>query len=281
MAWLIARLPLPAVIALGRGIGALGYRLARRRRHIAEVNLSLCLPELDTSDRRQLLRRTFTHLGVGLAETLMVWLHPGRSVAARFSVSGAEHLAAAEALGRGVVLISAHFTSMDIAAQPLAASGHVDLIYRENKDPVLEWLQVRGRRHYFDAVIERADTRRILRRLQSGRTLWYAADQDYGRKHSLFAPFFGIPAATITATARLARANGSPVLFMSQHRDLPNLRWHLQFSPVLEGFPSGDELADATRINTLVEAAVREYPEQYLWVHRRFKTRPEGERAVY
>jgi KDO2-lipid IV(A) lauroyltransferase len=117
--------------------------------------------------------------------------------------------------------------------------------------------------------------------LRSGHIVWYAADQDYGARHSVFAPFFGVPAATITATARLAAFNRSPVVFMSNYRHPENLRWSIHFSPVLENYPSGDELQDATRINQIIEDAIRAHPQQYLWMHRRFKTRPPGAASLY
>lgn len=280
-AWAAARLPLPWLMALGRSVGAGAYHLARGRRRITEVNLALCFPELTGAERQDLARAAFVHAGASLAEMILVWLNPGRPVEHRFTIAGVEHLERAQAAGRGVILLGGHFSCMDIASRPLTRIVDLDLMYRENKNPVWEWLQVRGRRHYFDGVIERDDTRQVLRRLKRGRTLWYAPDQDYGRKHSVFAPFFGVPAATITATARLARFNGSPVVLMTQYRDLSSLAWELRFHPALEDFPSGDDLADAARINRVIEEAVRARPEQYLWAHRRFKTRPAGEPRPY
>jgi len=155
------------------------------------------------------------------------------------------------------------------------------VMYRFNKNPAWEWLQVNGRRRYFDGVIERHDTRQTLKRLKQGRAIWYAADQDYGRKHSVFAPFFGTEAATIVATSRFARLNNSPVLFMRQSRNEQRMRWEIHFSPILEDFPSGDDLADAQRLNSLLEEQIRLQPEQYLWLHKRFKTRPEGTQPFY
>ncbi len=281
LAWLLARLPLGLLIATGKGIGIAGFHLARHRRRVTETNLALCFPERSAAERRRLARASFVHTGVSLAEMILVWLNPRHGISHRFTVHGLEHLTRAQARGRGVVLLAGHFSCIDVASAPVSERTEVDVMYRENKNPVWEWLQVRGRRHYFRGVIERDDTRQTLRRLKAGRTVWYAADQDYGRKHSVFAPFFGVPAATITATARLARFNGSPVVFMSQFRDLETLTWEIRFHPPLEHYPSGDEVADATRINRLIEAAVRERPEQYLWAHRRFKTRPPGEASPY
>jgi Kdo2-lipid IVA lauroyltransferase/acyltransferase len=276
VAWLLARLPLPWLLGLGRAFGLTAYRLARRRRHIARVNVALCFPERSDAEREALVRQSFMHTGVSLAEMILVWLNPGHPVAGRFRVHGAEHLAEAQARGHGVLLVAGHFSCLDIVSQPISERFSLDVMYRENKNPVWEWLQVQGRRRYFDAVIEREDTRQALRSLKQGHTLWYAADQDYGRKHSVFAPFFGVPAASITATARLARFNDSPVVLMTQFRDLDAGTWELNFHPAIDDFPSGNDLADATRINGLIEQAIRRHPEQYLWVHRRFKTRPPG-----
>lgn len=279
--WLAARLPLPVLVGLGKWFGRLAYPLARSRRHITHVNLALCFPQQTPEARDRLARLIFVHAGVSLFEMMVAWLNPAKPLRQRFTLSGFEHLEAAVAEGRGVVLVGAHFSCIDIISQALSEAADIDVMYRPNKDPVWEWLQVRGRGHYFDGVIARDDTRQTLRRLKAGRVVWYAADQDYGRKHSVFAPFFGIPAATITATARLARFNQSPVLFMRQHRDLENLTWEIAISPALDGFPSGDDIADASHINGIIEQAVRLHPEQYLWMHRRFKTRPPGEPQLY
>lgn len=280
-AWLAARLPLGLLLAAGQGIGLAGYRLARRRRHITEVNLALCFPELSAAERGRLTREAFRHAGVSLAEMVMVWLNPGRSPTPHFTLHGVEHLERARAQGRGVILLAGHFACIDIASRPVSELTPMDVVYRENKNPVWEWLQVHGRRHYFEEVIERDDTRSLLRALKRGHVIWYAADQDYGPKHSVFAPFFGVQAATITATARLARFNGSPVVLISQHRNLDDRTWQVRFHPPLEDFPSGDDVADATRLNRLLEDVIRTEPAQYLWAHRRFKTRPPGEARPY
>lgn len=281
LGWLLARLPLSWLMRFGQALGAAAYRVARRRRHITEVNLGLCFPTLDARERRQLARQSFVHTGVTLAELTLAWLNPRRPLDHRFTVVGLEHLIDAQAQRRGVILLGGHFSCMDIVSQALAKRVTIDVMYRENKNPVWQWLQLRGRRQYFAAVIERDDTRTTLRRIKAGHTVWYAPDQDYGRKHSVFAPFFGVPTASITATARLARLNDSPVVFMSQHRDLDTLTWEICFHAPLADFPSGDDVQDATRVNRVLEAAILKHPEQYLWAHRRFKTRPPGEPSPY
>ncbi len=279
--WVIARLPMPWIFALGRVIGYLALHIARSRRHITEVNIARCFPDLDDRAQRQLVRSNFTHSGIGIVETALSWLNPKRDLSKHFRVEGLEHLQAAHAQGRGVLLVGAHYTAIDISGQFLANVGFVDVMYRRNKHPVWEWLQTRGRQHYFDGVVERSDMRQIISRLKKGRAIWYAADQDYGPRHSSFVPFFGIPAATITVTSRLAERNQSPVLMLHQIRDIPTRTWILRFGPVLENFAEGDVIEDATRLNTELEKSLRQYPDQYLWMHRRFKTRPPGEDSFY
>jgi KDO2-lipid IV(A) lauroyltransferase len=279
--WIVARLPMGAVFAVGRVIGFLGYHLAKSRRHITEVNIAKCFPELSAQQQKALVRENFVHTGIGAVEIALPWLNPTRDLADRFKIEGVEHLNAAHELGNGIVLVGAHYTTIDITSQPLGAFGFVDVMYRQNKNPVWESLQFNGRKAFFDGVVERSDMRQILKRLKQGRTMWYAADQDYGIKHSVFAPFFGIDTATITVTSRLASKNKSAVLMLHQFRDLKRKTWTLKFTPMLENFPSGDDLADATRLNAMLEAEVKLVPAQYLWMHRRFKTRPTGEASFY
>ncbi|NCF43542.1 MAG: LpxL/LpxP family Kdo(2)-lipid IV(A) lauroyl/palmitoleoyl acyltransferase [Proteobacteria bacterium] len=279
--WLVARLPLSGLFFLGKIVGALGYHLARSRRHIAEVNIAKCFPELSDVQRRQLVRANFRHTGIGAVEIALPWLNPKRDLSDHYRVEGLGHLRAAQAQGRGVVLVGAHYTTIDVTGQFLGRLEFVDVMYRRNKHPVWEWLQTRGRRHFFDGVIERSDMRQIIKRLKAGRAMWYAADQDYGRKHSVFAAFFNIPTATITVSSRLAERNQSPTLMLHQLRDIENQTWTLRFSPILEGFGLGDNESDAARLNEMLEQSVRDVPDQYLWVHRRFKTRPDGEDSFY
>lgn len=281
LGWLVARLPWGALFPLGGLLGRLAFRLGGARRRITETNLRLCFPELDATERQALARRVFEAVTQGALELCVAWLNPKRGRRHRVRVEGAEHFHAALAEGRGLVLLGAHFAVMDIIAAELVNLGPVDVMYRKNRNPVWEWVQVCGRGHYFDGVLERKALRPTLRALKAGRAIWYAADQDYGPKHSVFAPFFGVPAATITATAQLARHNGSPVLPMSQHRNAADRTWTIRFEPPLADFPSGDAHRDAATVNQAIEQAVRSCPEQYLWLHRRFKTRPPNEPRPY
>ena len=279
--WLLARLPMACIFAIGQAVGWLGYHLARSRRHITEVNVAKCFPQLDARQQRKLVRDNFRHTGIGAVEIALPWLNPQRDLSQHYVVEGLEHLKAAHDLGRGVVLVGAHYTTIDITSQFLSTLGFVDVMYRRNKNPVWEWIQTHGRGHHFDGGVERSDMRQIIKRLKAARATWYAADQDYGPKHSVFAPFFGLATATITVSSRLAQRNNSPVLMLHQLRDIDSRTWTLRFSSVLDDFAQGDLQADATRLNQLLETSLRQVPDQYLWMHRRFKTRPNGEDSFY
>lgn len=280
VAWLACRLPLRWQIALGKALGYLGWRLGRRRRRITETNVRLCFPELSDPQRADLVRRIFRSAGIGLMETVHAWLRPVDRLADRLECHGLDALRAAEAEGRGVLLAGVHFLTLDFTGALLAARVDFDVVYRSHRNAVIEWLMVRGRRRVYGAVIERADLRQAARRLRAGKTVWYAADQDYGRRHSVFAPFFGRPAATLIATSRLARMNRSPVVVYTHFRDAARQTWSVHFQR-MQDFPSGDDVADATRLNEVVEAEIRRHPDQYLWLHRRFKTRPDGQESPY
>ncbi len=276
-----AAMPLSVQFAIGNLLGRAFYVIARRRRHIAATNIALCFPELGQRERTDLLKAAFRSTGISAMETAIAWFNPIERYRSRVIVEGIEHLQDAQRRGRGVLLIGAHFSTLDLAGALLSLFTEVDVMYRRTKNPVFERSMVQGRKRHFDGVIERSDTRTILRRIKNNRTIWYAADQDYGRKHSVFAPFFGQCAATITAASRLAKLNGSAALFLSHFRDEKSRTWSLHITPILEDFPSQDEREDAMRINNLIEREIRRHPEQYLWMHRRFKTRPDGQHRPY
>lgn len=275
----MAHLPFGMQIRLGQFLGLLSYYFARSRRHICEVNLRLCFPELNEREHRRLVRKTFLSNGIGLIEVAIAWFRDPEDYRARVRVTGLEHLEAAVARGRGVLLLCAHFSSLEMGGFLFNLIGEMDVTYRPNKNPLFQAAMFNGRIRHYRHVYDRKDVRGAMRTLKAGRTLWYAPDQDYGAKHSVFVPFFGVEAATITATARFARVNDSAVLFYSHYRNEDNSGYHLDFSPPLEGFPSGDDEADARTTNELVERAIRKQPDQYLWLHKRFKTQAGGRSA--
>jgi KDO2-lipid IV(A) lauroyltransferase len=272
----MAQLPLSWQMAIGKGLGIAMYHLARSRRHICEVNIALCFPELCAVQQKKLVRDTFISNGRGVMEIGLSWCRDPEDFRAIVTVKGQQHLYNALAQGRGVLLVSAHFSTLEIAGSLLALHHDFSVTYRRHKNPLFEALMKRGRQRHFEEVIERKEVRKAFRQLQRGKVLWYAADQDNGPRHSVFASFFGRPAASITATTTFASVNKSAVIFLSHYRTDDNQRYELIFSEALQDYPTGDEQQDVLRINALIEAAIRVAPDQYIWLHRRFKTRPEG-----
>jgi KDO2-lipid IV(A) lauroyltransferase len=281
--WLVVQLPYAVLLRLGRGLGALMLLGAASRRRIAARNLELCFPERSAAERSRLLRENFASSGIAFFEMAMSWWWPRARLARLAHIEGLEYLQAAQREGQGVILMSLHFTTLEIGAALLGQRHTIDGMYREHKNPLFDYIQRRGReRHNQDATaIEREDVRAMLKVLRAGRAIWYAPDQDYGRKQSIFVPLFGIPAATVTATSKFARLGKARVVPFTQQRLADGSGYRLVVHPPLADFPGASEEADCLRINQWVEQAVRACPEQYLWAHRRFKTRPEGATRLY
>lgn len=268
-------------MAIGKGLGLLAWRFAKRRRHITETNIALCFPEKSPEQQRQLVKDTFIANGIGLIETATGWCRNGESLRHRVAYIGEEHMARAQAQGKGVLVVGIHFSTLDLGGALHALFFSADAVYRPHNNPLFERFMTRARSRIFGQAIDRHDLRGAVRQLKAGHIVWYSPDQDFGRRASVFAPLFGQQAATIRLTAKLARMTGAPVVPMMFHRNPDNTTYTIESLPALEGFPSDDEVADATRINQFIEQAIRKHPEQYLWLHRRFKTRPEGEPGVY
>jgi len=279
--WCLSRLPYAWQLAIGRRMGKLFCRFSARRRHVAATNLSRCFPELTAAAREDLLQEQFSSLGIGVMEMALSWWGSGRQLKALARLDGLEHLHRALEQGKGVILLSAHFTTLEIGGRLLSMHAPFHVMYRPHKNAAFEALLQSARTRHFRKAIPRGDLRGMLKSLKENIPVWYAPDQDYGREQSLFVPFFGIKTATITGTSRLARISRAPVVPFFQTR-LPGTQgYRLTLYPALQGFPGDSVEADTRRINTLIEARVREQPGQYLWAHRRFKTRPEGEPGFY
>lgn len=279
--WLLNRLPWRWQIHLGRLLGRVLYWLSPRRRHVTEVNIRLCFPELDPPAQARMVKAVFANNGIGLFETAMAWWTPLQQLRGHVTLKGREHLEAALAQGKGVILLGAHFSTLDLGGLLFSDYYPVDAMYRRHNNPLLEAIITRHRLRYFGQAIERSDIRSVIRSLRRNRIVWYAPDQDFGMKQSVFAPFFGVPAATITATTRMVKLNDSPILMLAQHRLPDDSGYELELFPIIQPFPTGDDAADAARINAEIERAIRKDPAQYMWVHRRFKTHPKGKNYLY
>lgn len=267
---------------LGRALGHLFAAVARYRSRIAQVNIRLCFPELSLQQQQTLLRNHFAALGIGLFETALAWWGPDARIEKLVHREGMVHLERALAQNKGVILLTAHFVHLELGARFIALQQPFHALYRPHRNPLFDAFIYRKRLHHAQlAPITRKDMRGLLRSLKNGHVVWYAPDQNYGPKHSVLAPFFNVSTQTITATSRLARLSGAPVVPYFVERLAGQVRYRLTVLPPLEDFPSANLTADAARINGLIEAWVRRAPEQYLWIHRRFKNGAAGLENVY
>lgn len=281
LAGAVARLPQRLLLGLGALLAWLLWPWMGRRRRYARVNLALCFPELAPVQRERLLRANLRATVTGALELLRAWYAPPPALQGLAEVEGLAHLRAATATGRGVLLFGGHFTHSELSARLLEElSGQpVHVVVRRNNHRCIEAMFDRARRNAFAGTIAKKDVRGLLRTLSQGGVVAYSADQNFNYQNA-FVPFFGVPAATLTATPDLARRGKAVVLPFWCHRGEDG-RYRLRIEPQWKGWPSGDAAADAARYMGELEQVVRRHPEQYLWVHRRFKTRPPGEPGFY
>ena len=270
---LVVLLPAPVLIRLGSPLGRFLYHSVGRRRRIARSNLQRAFPDKTSSDIDALVHSHFQALGIMAMEMLITWWKRSNQIPAKIEITGQEHLQQALAKGKGVLLLSAHFTSLEIGGALLQRDTQLTIhgMYRPHENLVFEAVVKKGRQHWFSEMIARDNVKQMLRSLKKGLIVWYAPDQAYGGRNSIQVPFFGHNVATNPGTSRIARLSGAPVIPYFPIRKSNGLDYELRLLPALENFPSDDLSHDATMINELIEGIAREYPEQYYWVHRRFK----------
>lgn len=269
--WLISRLPYSAQMSIGRGLGTLVRWTMPKRRKIVQKNLALCFPELTENEREQLLIDNFHALGMGGMEMIIAWWGSDKKIAQLEEFAGLEHITEAEKDHRGVLLLSAHLTTLELGARILTRYYPAQALYKPVKNPVFEWCMYRARHRYSNnPPIKKYETRTLVRALRQGANIWYAPDQHNRAEGAVVAPFFGLPALTTAGTSRLAQLGRAHVVPCFTYR-MPNGKYRISFYPPLKDFPSGDDTADTARINKIIEDAIRRAPEQYWWIHRRFK----------
>jgi KDO2-lipid IV(A) lauroyltransferase len=264
-------LPFWFLVRLGAALGTLVRFLPVRFTRIARRNLELCFPEAAPEERARIYAAHFRNLGVALFETAISWWSGDQRIRRLTKMEGMENLDRALAQGHGAILLSAHFTTLEIGARAIAARVPTNIMYRPSRNAVLARFLLRERSRRAKRAIARDDIRTLVSSLGANEAVWYAPDQSYRKKGAQMVPFFGIPAATNTATSRLARMTGAPVLPYFCERLPGSAGYRVTIHPQLEEFPSNDPVADAAKFNALIEAQVRRVPAQYLWIHRRFK----------
>jgi KDO2-lipid IV(A) lauroyltransferase len=279
--WLLHLLPFRLLVALGNGLGAVLYFVARERRNVGDINLRLCFPNMSEAERKKLLREHFKLFTRGLLERSLLWWASAKRLNSLIRIEGLEHFEAIK--GHPMILLTPHFVGMDAGGQWIAQQVDTVCMYSKQKNLYLTDLLLRKRARFgHQRLYSRQEgLRAIIRGMRENLPFIYPPDQDQGIRDGAFVPFFGVPAATITSLPRIAQMTGAKIV-PSITRVLPGGGGYvLTFYPAWENYPSGDDIADARRMNEFIEQRVLEMPEQYFWLHKRFKTRPEGEARFY
>ncbi|WVD65864.1 LpxL/LpxP family Kdo(2)-lipid IV(A) lauroyl/palmitoleoyl acyltransferase [Orbus sturtevantii] len=279
--YLILLLPYPIIYQLGQGIGLLIPKIMRKRRETARQNIKLCFPDLSEQERNNMLRDNFISTGVAVFETGMAWFWPDKRIKKHSTIIGDEYIKQAQQAKQGVLLLGVHFLTLELGGRILGMSHPGVGVYRPNDNKVLDYVQLKGRLKSNKYMIGRYNTKGMIRALKNGELLWYAPDHDYGPKNSVFAPFFAVNKAATTVGTSILVKLGQPAIIPFTPKRERNGKYTVFVSPPLPNYPLGDDIAAATFMNKAIENEILKAPEQYMWLHRRFKTRPKGEASLY
>ena len=276
-------LPLRWQMKMGSAIGRLVKKLAKSRAHTARRNIDLCFPDMSETDKQQLLDRTFEETGKALFDTINAWWWSNDRVQQHMTIKGTEHVRDSLDSGKGVILFAVHCLPLEMGARIFGQFAPGIGVYRPHNNPVMEYLQVKGRLRSNKGLVPKRDVRQMIRSLRAPDVIWYTADQDFGRSSAVFIPFFAVPdAATITGATSLARLGKANVLPFFVERNANDTGYNLEIMPALDNFPGDNETDDAIRGNQIVEQLINRNRSQYMWLHRRFKTRPvKGSPSLY
>ena len=276
--WLVHRLPFRVLIAIGNGVGAALFWLIPERRRVTRINLAKCFPHMPADERERLARGAFKSFCRSFVDRAVLWWGSDERIRQLVKLEGLEHL---DQAGERKIVLAPHFAGLDAAGIRLSMERDLSSLYSHQKDPVLDRLLLKSRTRFRPHIVSRQQgLRKVLRWINSGIPFYYLPDLDFGRKGTIFVPFFGVPAATAVGLSQIARSTGAAVV-PCVARMLPEGGYVARFYPAWRDFPSGNEAADARRMMAFIEERVLEMPEQYHWLHKRFKTRPEGEPRFY
>jgi KDO2-lipid IV(A) lauroyltransferase len=278
---LISMLPLRWMQAIGAGIGLLIYRLVASRRRVARINIKQAYPDYEEEQIRTLNIASFKSLGISVFEIALAWWKNRDYLRSICEIEGQQHLDQALARGKGVILLTGHFTTLEIGAMLIGLHTTLNGVYKKAHNPMFNAFMAHYRSTYGEELIENKNVRALIRGLRKGRATWFAPDQDFADQDIVFTPFLGGVASTLTATARMAEMTGAAVVPFYPVRLEKGRGYKLVILPALEDFPSDDIDRDSARVNQAIEDMVYANPEQYGWVHKRFKTQPPGKPSVY
>lgn len=269
-------LPLSWQMKLGKGMGRLVKALAASRTHTARRNLTLCFPDMPEAEREALLTRNFEETGKAIFDTINAWWWSDEKIQQHMQITGKEYVQDTLNAGHGVILFAVHCLPLEMGARIFGQFQPGVGVYRPHNNPVMEYLQVKGRLRSNKALVPKRDLRQMVRCLRNPDVIWYTADQDFGRSSAVFIPFYAVPdAATITGATTLAKLGKAKVLPFFVERTEGDTGYRIEIMPPLDNFPGEDEVADAIRGNKIIEQIIDKNRAQYMWLHRRFKTRPD------
>lgn len=281
-------LPLAVQFWLGKLLGLLIFNLSASRRKVTLVNLKLAFPQKTDDERWQMAREVFVNQGIGVFESLCAWFRP-HLFSGTASIEGLKTLLEAQKQNKAILLLGGHYTMLDLGGRLCMQFFPVDCVYRPQNNDMLEWFIFNSRRRIFGSQIEHKDMRKLVACMKAGEIIWYSPDQDFGLKQGVMAPFFGVPAATITAPRRLAKLGdkSNPPIVMALHtyrkKQFKNGKpeYHITITPALDNYPTNDEVADASRVNTIFETLINKAPTQWMWFHKRYKHDETGRTKYY
>ena len=280
--FLLVQLPYPVLNRLGIWLGRTSMRFMKRRVSITRRNLQLCFPDLPADQVEARIISNFESLGMGLLETGMAWFWSDARVKRWFDVSGLHNLKKAQENKQGVLVIGVHFMSLELGGRAMGLCQPMMAMYRPHNNKAMEFVQTWGRMRSNKAMLDRKDLRGMVHALKKGEAVWFAPDQDYGPRGSVFAPLFAVDqAATTSGTFMLARLAKPALVTVVLVRKAGGTGYELVIQPQLQDYPIDDEMAAAAYMNRVIEKEIMRAPDQYLWLHRRFKTRPAGAPSLY
>ena len=277
----VSLLPFSIELSIGRLIGRVIYLVSGSRKKTVDINLAHCFPEKSVEERTRIKKACYQNIGISLIEMAMSWWWDADKLRSIVEIEGREHLDAVLDSGRGAILLTGHYTSLEIGGRLLALFMPLQAMYRTQRNQLFDSYLYTQRCDFLVNTISRKNSRQLIKGIKQQIPTWYAPDQDFRRERNVFAPFMGIAAATITASSRLAQSSGAAMLPYYPERKKDGSGYILHIDAPLEDFPSDDELKDASAINRSIEKYVRQFPESYVWIHQRFKTRPPGEAPFY
>jgi KDO2-lipid IV(A) lauroyltransferase len=278
--WMITRLPLSVILKVGDGFGLLLYKLGGSRVKTGQRNLELCFPEKSAAEREIILRQCFQHCGHGLFLSGIVWWSRIERIKRLCRAEGLEPIVDAIANGEKVLLVVPHSTCLEMSSVAITDHFKFNVLFRVHDNPMWEYVAGKGRGRFNVRLFPRKEVKSFLHSLETEGTAALAPDQDLGAKRSVFVPFFGVQTATVPSASDFANLTGAKVAFVDYFMDENNM-FVARSEGILDNFPTDDKVADTARLSSILEASIRKHPEQYLWLHRRFKTRPVGETKLY